>query len=641
MENYSFLDSIYHQNKNLEHGVPSVEQGEAILSEITDVLIDLPVSIDFSGTPISGNYPLDVSFTATNTGGPTTSWLWEFGDGATSTVQNPSHQYTTAGNYQVILSATGPGGNDVEIKSNYITVTHPEPSIDFFGTPTSGDYPLNISFTTTNTGGPVTSLFWDFGDGFNSTFPNPNHLYTTAGSFTVTVTATGPAGNDVTTITNYITVTHPAPDVDFSVSSTSGDFPLTVSFTSINTGGPVESWFWDFGDGNTSTAQNPTHTYTQDGSYTVRLVGDGPERNDAIIKNNLINVTISAPIVDFSANIGEEEHSLWATFQASNTGGPVSSWNWDFGDGNTSSTENPGHQYTSGGTYTVTLTAQGLGGIDAETKIGYITVTPPYPIIDFTASSTSGNYPKSVTFAATNTGGPINSWLWEFGDGSTSSVQNPIHQYLLPGNYTVTLSALGPHGNDLEAKTNYIIVTTPVPSVDFSASTTIGQYPVNVDFSASNSGGPVVSWHWDFGDGATSSSQNPNHQYTVSGTYTVILTASGPDGNDIETKTNYITVTTPEPSIDFSTSQTSGVNSLDVSFTVTNTGGPIDSLLWDFGDGATSIEQNPTHYYSNLGSYTVSLTAIGPDGTDVETKVDYVRVNPPIVSTVIAPLLLN
>lgn len=160
----------------------------------------------FSGTPLSGNAPLTVAFTDASTNSPT-SWSWAFGDGGTSTLQNPSYTYTTAGTYSVTLTATNAYGSNGLTKTNYITVTTPPtnpPVAAFSGTPLSGTVPLTVSFTDASSNSP-TSWSWDFGDAGTSTLQNPSHVYTTAGTYSVTLTATNAYGSNSLTKTNYIT----------------------------------------------------------------------------------------------------------------------------------------------------------------------------------------------------------------------------------------------------------------------------------------------------------------------------------------------------------------------------------------------------------------------------------------------------
>ncbi len=166
----------------------------------------VPPTANFSGSPTSGCPTLTVNFTDQSTG-DITGWSWDFGDGGTSTLQNPSHDYVNPGNYTVSLTVTGPGGSDTNTKTNYITVEDPAVTANFSGTPTSGDAPLDVAFTDNSTG--ASSWSWDFGDGGTSTAQNPTHTYTVAGVYTVTLTASNNCGSDTQTKVDYITVTQP------------------------------------------------------------------------------------------------------------------------------------------------------------------------------------------------------------------------------------------------------------------------------------------------------------------------------------------------------------------------------------------------------------------------------------------------
>jgi len=176
----------------------------------------------FSGTPLSGTYPLTVAFTDASTNTPT-SWAWTFGDGGTSTLKNPSYTYTAAGTYSVTLTATNAYGSNSLTKTGYITVTAPNtnpPVAAFSGTPTSGTIPLTVAFTDASTNTP-TSWAWTFGDGGTSTVQNPSHIYTTAGTYTVVLTATNAYGSDGETKTGYITAS--------AVTSQCDDFPTVTT----------------------------------------------------------------------------------------------------------------------------------------------------------------------------------------------------------------------------------------------------------------------------------------------------------------------------------------------------------------------------------------------------------------------------
>ncbi len=228
---------------------------------------------NFSGTPTIGAPPLAVSFTDTSTGSPT-AWSWNFGDTYTSTAQNPSHTYTAVNQYTVALTAYNQYGNNTNTKSNYINVGNP-PVANFSGTPTIGAPPLAVTFTDSSTNSP-TAWSWSFGDTNTSTVQNPSHTYSTRGSYTVALTATNQYGNNTNTKSNYINVGNP-PVANFSGTPTTGNKPLSVTFTDSSTNSPT-AWSWNFGDSTTSTAQNPSHSYTSAGQVHGGAHRDQPVR---------------------------------------------------------------------------------------------------------------------------------------------------------------------------------------------------------------------------------------------------------------------------------------------------------------------------------------------------------------------------
>jgi PKD repeat protein len=166
----------------------------------------------------------------------------------------------------------------------------------------------------------------------------------------------------------------PVPVADFSADATSGDAPLTVNFTDLSTGSPT-SWSWDFGDGNTSTDQNPTHIYTVAGVYTVTLIVTNETGAGTETKTDYITVLM---VADFIGDPVSGSAPLTVKFEDQSIGVPTS-WSWDFGDDNVSSNENPTHVYGSAGIYTVTLIASNISASDTETKTSYVTVAPFVP----------------------------------------------------------------------------------------------------------------------------------------------------------------------------------------------------------------------------------------------------------------------
>ena len=278
------------------------------------------------------------------------------------------------------------------------------------------------------------------------------------------------------------------------------------------------------------------------------------------------------------------------------------------------------------------------GSVGVVAGAGTCASTEPAPEVDFTASPRSGVAPLEVHFTSIVTGA-VTTYAWDFGDGGTGAEPNPTHTYTTPGTYTVTLTVSGPGGSDTETKANYITVAYPPPQADFTASPRSGVAPLEVHFTSTVTGA-VTAYAWDFGDGGTSAEPNPTHTYTTPGTYTVTLTVTGPGGSDTETKVGYITVAYPPPQADFTASPRSGVAPLEVHFTSTVTG-VVTAYAWDFGDGGTSAEPNPTHTYQRAGSFGVTLVVTGPGGTAQVVKPGYITVNPPTAYQVYLPLVLR
>ncbi|MBT5737207.1 MAG: PKD domain-containing protein [Planctomycetes bacterium] len=431
---------------------------------------------DFVASPTSGEAPVAVSFSNSSTGN-ITGYSWNFGDGGSSTAQNPSHTYTSAGTYSVTLTATGPGGSDTASCSSCIVVTDPPPPPPVAGfTPDSagGETPIAVSFSNSSTG-DITGYSWNFGDGGSSTAVNPSHTYTSAGTYTVILTATGPGGSDTATCTSCIVVTDPPPPppvAGFTPGSAGGEAPVTVSFSNSSTG-DISGYAWDFGDGGNSTAQNPSHTYTTAGTYSVTLTVTGPGGSDTASCGSCIVVTDppppppTAPVAGFTADSSGGEAPVTVSFSNSSTG-DITGYSWNFGDGGSSTAQNPSHTYNSAGTYSVSLTATGPGGSDTAVCSSCIVVTdpppppPPTPVAGFIPNSSGGEAPVTVSFSNSSIG-DITGYSWNFGDGGSSTAQNPSHTYSSAGTYTVTLTATGPGGSDTATCGSCIVVTDPPP----------------------------------------------------------------------------------------------------------------------------------------------------------------------------------
>jgi PKD repeat protein len=262
----------------------------------------------------------------------------------------------------------------------------------------------------------------------------------------------------------------------------------------------------------------------------------------------------------------------------------------------------------TGANVTGSMTVKGVKSIKL------IRIAEP-PVANFTASPTSGTAPLTVKFTDISTG--ATSWSWVFGDGATSTDQNPQHIYSNPGSFTVTLTVSNAGGTS--SKNTQIVVATPPPVANFTVTPTTGTVPLTVKFTDSSIG--ATSRSWVFGDGATSTDQNPTHIYTVAGTYTAKLTVTNAGGSANKQVT--ITVQPPtvkKPVAKFTQDKYSGKVPLTVKFTDKSQNNPT-SYLWNFGDGSTSTDKNPSHTYKKIGGYIVRLKATNSAGSDSTTSV--------------------
>jgi PKD repeat protein len=466
---------------------------------------------------------------------------------------------------------------------NLPIVAAPAPPVANFTFSANG---LTVLFTDASTGSPATYR-WMFGDATESTEKSPAHTYPQAGTYAVSLVVTNAGGQS--SKSQFVTVSlGAAPQAAF-------DFQVVgqqVNFVDRSTGTPT-SWAWTFGDSASSTEQNPIHTYAKAGPYTVSLTAKNAAGENTASKV----VTIGAPP---QADFDFQDAGLKVNFVDRSTGTPTS-WSWSFGDGATSTEQNPVYTYAAPGTYTVGLKATNAAGSNSTSKV--VTVTRgTAPVAKF-AATVNGN---QVNFVDQSTGNPT-AWAWTFGDGGTSAEQNPVHTYASAGSYTVTLKATNAAGSNSASQVVVIAAGTP-PKADFSF--TVNGFTAN--FLDRSTGSPTT-WSWDFGDGtATDPRQNPVHTYATAGTYTVVLTASNAAGSN--SKSNTVTVT-PPPVANFTFSS----SALVVTFTDTSTGTPT-SWQWNFGDGARSTLQNPVHTYASAGTYNVTLTASNAGGSSNAVK---------------------
>ncbi|WP_055392973.1 PKD domain-containing protein [Flagellimonas eckloniae] len=609
-----------------------------------------PVAVA-SATPEEGDAPLEVSFTGSSSTDDVavTGYSWDFGDGNGSTDADPIHTYTIAGNYTATLTVTDAGGL-TDMATVDITVNEPNgsPVAVASATPEEGDAPLEVSFTGSSSTDDVavTGYSWDFGDGNGSTDADPTHTYTIAGNYTATLTVTDAGGlTDMATVDITVNEPNGSPVAVASATPEEGDAPLEVSFTGSSSTDDVAvtGYSWDFGDGNGSTDADPIHTYTIAGNYTATLtVTDAGGLTDMATVDITVNEPNGSPVAVASATPEEGDAPLEVSFTGSSSTDDVAvtGYSWDFGDGNGSTDADPTHTYTIAGNYTATLTVTDAGGLTDMATVDIIvnTVNLEAPVAVAMANPLEGEAPLAIIFDGSGSTDNIGivSYAWDFKDGTTSSEVNPVTTFETPGVYNVDLTVTD--GDGLEDTTTVIItVNAPneSPIAIASAAPLNGEAPLQVDFngSASTDDSAVVSYSWDFKDGNFSNEADPTHTFTSIGTFDVSLTVTD-DNGATDSAIISITVQNPQdneaPVAVVSAAPESGNAPLEVSFTGSNSTDDVGvtSYLWDFGDGNSSTEADPTHTYTVAGNYTATLTVTDAGGLTAMAAVD-ITVNEP------------
>lgn len=527
---------------------------------------------------------------ADNTSGAV-KWLWSFGDGKTSVLQNPVHQYAAAGYYQVTLLVTSEEGctdvfeQQLEVKGITIDWNIPE-------NPVCTASSINFSASLIAGIQPVV-WYWTFGDGTSSSIQNPIHTYSHAGQYDVSLMATSALGCE-TILTGSISVT----DITSSWEVVENQLCTNANLSFVANTDNAVAYQWDFDDGHTSTQQNPQHTYSSPGSYLVKLL--------VTSANGCTNQSAQAiDVKDYEVSWVIPEDILCPdvmnSFLASADN--VMAWNWDFGDGHSSGNQNPSHLYANEGTYNLRLQVTGEQGCSAElTEVIQVSgVTSQWSISESTyCANTVANFNSNTTGST--------SWYWNFDDGQSSFEENPSHIFTEEGLYNVTLVVESGNGC-MDELTHEIEVKGISSSWQIPQSIICADVPAT--FFATTVG--ATSWEWDFGDGTQSHQKNTEHAYTEAGVYKVMLTSISDHGCKDMT----------EAEVEVSDVEAEWVLPADAvcyqsAISFMSVGEDAVSALWTFGDGAFSDSQHPSHVYNTIGLHTVTLTVVNAQGcTDV------------------------
>lgn len=559
---------------------------------VTVTVNPIPVA-DFIPSDTAGCAGLLVSFNNNSTLGGTYTWTFSGGTPSTSSLYTPPNiTFNAAGTNMVLLQVNVLGC--INYDTALVSIA-PLPTPSFTLGPNAGCAPL-ISNINNTSGVVVGDVYdWTLGNGNTSSAFNPGaQTYTNTSNtldsvYTIQLVITAANGCS-DSVSNIVTV-HPIPVAGFTISDDTICTGGNIIFSNTSIGS--FNYAWSFGDGAVSALQNPNHTYTTPGNYTIQLISSS---NFACADTFFRNVVVdSVPVAGFT---NTTECLGFATQFTNTSAGSIINWNWNFGDGSpNSSLPNPSHLYTSNGIYNVVLTVTNSFG--CTHSVTHAVIVNSVPVSNFTQTTVCSG--QTTSFTDLTSGAPIN-WIWDFGDGSpVSNLQNPTHGYAAAGTYPVTLIAFGGAGCSDTITQN--IVVNPIPSSNFIFNSVCAN---DTTFFTSTSGGAPNTFAWNFGDGFTDNTNNPapGHVYSTAGTYNVVLT-TGYSATGCTHSTTIAVVSYPRTVPNFSTN-TPCLNFSTV-FNDLTTNTPTN-WSWNFDDGSPlDTNQNPSHIYTTPGTYQVSL----------------------------------
>lgn len=478
-----------------------------------------------------------VTFTSTSSSGiGISNWTWDLGDGSHAYGAKVTHSYSDLGWMTIRLTVTDHFGS-IDIAEGEVQVVNLGPECDFSISP-EGPAPgetVRFQDLTNDPDGTVVSWYWDFGDGGNSSSPSPEHVYVNEGDYLVSLTvrdSDGALGNEEKLLA--VGNDPPIPAFTWNPASVTTLTDVQFASSSSDSDGEVVSWAWNFGDGTFGNGQIVRHRYSSLGKFTVTLTVTDEDGATASLSKDLAVIN-SRPVASFTSPI-EVESLLDAQFidRSYDLDGIITSWSWNFGDGESSGERSPWHAYLRPGTYTVELVVTDNKNWTGAATAS-VTVLNRLPEVNITVPSGDHSSLEVLMFSASgrDMDGVVANYSWDMGDGTLRHGMNVSHAYLSPGNYIVTVTCRDDSGGESSNSTCLVVLNLlPRAGIGMEA----GEHPLELVFTAlaDDDDGDIASYNWSFGDGEYGEGAMVRHRYVQEGTYDVTLSVTDDAGGVAE-----------------------------------------------------------------------------------------------------------
>lgn len=563
-----------------------------------------------AGFTLEGNQCINETFSFIDTSLNASSYAWDFGNGQTSTEQNPEVAFDAAGDYTINLLVRSPAGC-ADMISRQIRVTEPPPTVAFDIDRRSGCADLTVTFNNLSRGENI-DFQWDFGNGQTDSIANPMPIIYTAefGDTAYVARLSVANGCGAKEFTDTIRV-RPRPIANFGTTFNSFCSGDVVEVQNASLGLP-ENYFWDFGNGRTSRdiQPDPQIYFTEDTptDYTITLIATNGCGQDTLAKTLIVEPTNVASFF----SVSQPEFCVGDTVQLSSFATPGADVSYEFGDGNSSTDPNAIHFYDTAGMFTIIQYAYGCGFDSTAVTINI----KPLPEIALLVNDVSC-IDSETRFDFTTSDNV--STTWAFGDGNTSTLPRPTHRYDSIGIYQVQLSVIA--ANRCEATVEKEVQVAPLPQFDIVTpdSLCLGE---SATFDISSNNGNFSSFNWAFGDGEQATGRTTAYMYRQQGNFTVTATVT--DNLGCMSSQNNLVFVRPTPEAAFDYSVIGDCVPTEINFT--NQSKTANGYAWNFQDGNTSTLLNPQHIYLAGGDFAVELIATF-DGICFDTTTQNITIN--------------